>query len=47
MYNQYIRDLIVKGDAIKFGRIKTKSITAKQLIIAYIQLQVVEVIYAA
>lgn len=47
MYNQYIKDLILKGDAVKLGKIKTKSITAKMLIIAYIQLQVIDVIYSA
>lgn len=46
MYNQYIKDLIIKGEAVKLGRIKTKSVTARQLIIAYIQIQVIDIVYS-
>jgi len=46
MYNEFVRELILKGGAIDLGRVKTKSITAKHLIIAYMQLQAIRIIYA-
>lgn len=45
MYNEYIKDLILKGEAVKLDRIKTKSITAKHLIICYLQLQLIDALY--
>jgi hypothetical protein len=33
-----MKDLIVKGDALKLGKITTKAITAKHLVVAYIQM---------
>jgi hypothetical protein len=46
-YNQLIKDLILKEEALKFGKITTKTITAKQLIIVYIQLQVIHTFFAS
>lgn len=46
MYNQYVKDLVLRGEAVKLGRIKTKSITAKQLVTAFIQLHIVSLICA-
>lgn len=46
MYNEFVRELILKGGAIDLGRVKTKSITAKHLVIAYMQLQAISMIYA-
>lgn len=47
MYCQYLKDLIVKGDALKLGKITTKAITAKHLVVAYIQMQVIDAFYAS
>jgi len=38
MYNTHIKDLILNKEALKYGKIKTKSITGKHLLIAYSQL---------
>lgn len=45
MYNQYLKDLILKGEAIKLEKIKSKSITAKHLVIAYMQLGFMEFVF--
>lgn len=45
MYNQYIKDLILKSEAVKLGKIKSKSITAKHLVTAYAQLQAVDSLF--
>lgn len=47
MYNQYVRDLILKAEALKLGRVKTKTITAKLYVVAFIQLQFINLIFAS
>ena len=44
MYNQYLKELILKSEALKYGKI-TKSITAKHYLICYIQLQAIDLIF--
>jgi hypothetical protein len=39
MYNTHVKDLILNKSALNFGKIKTKSITGKHLLIAYSQLK--------
>ena len=39
MYNEYIKKLILAKEALNYGRIKSKSITGKHLVIAYSQLK--------
>lgn len=38
MYNTHVKDLILNKEALKYGKIKTKSVTGKHLLIAYSQL---------
>lgn len=45
MYVQFIRDLILKGEALKLGKINAKSITAKHLVITYIQLRLIDIFF--
>jgi hypothetical protein len=45
LYCQLLKDLILKNEALKFGKITTKAITAKHLVIAYIQLSVVDIFF--
>lgn len=45
MYNQYVKDLILKSESLKLGKINAKAIGAKHLVIAFVQLQVVDMIF--
>lgn len=45
MYNQYVKDLILKSEALKLGKITAKSIGAKHLVIAFVQLQIIDLIF--
>lgn len=45
MYNQYVKDLILKSEALKFNKIKTKTITARHLLVAYVQLKIIDLFY--
>lgn len=44
MYNQYVKELILKSEALKYGKIKGKSINAKHYLICYIQLKTIDTI---
>lgn len=45
MYNQFVKELVIKGEALKLGVIKSKSITAKHLIVCYVQLEAVMLVF--
>lgn len=45
MYNQYVKELILKSEALKLGKINAKSIGAKHLVIAYVQLKAIDLIF--
>lgn len=45
-YNAHVKDLILNKTALNHGKIKSKSITGKHLLIAYSQLRLVRVIVA-
>lgn len=45
MYNQYVKDLILKSEALKFNKIKSKSITARHLLITFVQLKIIDLMY--
>ena len=45
MYNQYVKELILKSEALKLGKINAKSIGAKHLITAYAQLKIVDMVF--
>lgn len=43
-YSSHVRDLILNKGALNYGKIKSKSITGKHLLIAYSQLKLVKII---
>lgn len=42
MYNTHIKELILNKGALNYGKIKSKSITGKHLLIAYSQLKFIK-----
>lgn len=47
MYNEYIKKLILAKEALNYGKIKSKSITGKHLVIAYSQLKLFKTVTLA
>lgn len=45
MYNTHIKDLILNSEALKCGKIKSKSITGKHLLLCYSQLNLLKQIF--
>jgi hypothetical protein len=44
MYNTHVKDLILNKAALNYGKIKSKSITGKHLLIAYSQLKFIKTV---
>lgn len=44
MYNTHVKDLILNKSALNYGKIKSKSITGKHLLIAYSQLKFIKTV---
>lgn len=42
MYNSHVKELILNKGALNYGKIKSKSITGKHLLIAYSQLKLLK-----
>ncbi len=44
MYNTHVKDLILNKGALNYGKIKSKSITGKHLLVAYSQLKLIRLV---